>query len=80
MRHLLHSGLVKVLQFILRDAYVPATYVVVEAMGLHASDCSRPGDVVALDCFAIGRHLAIDAVMTSLYRNTVLPRLATILR
>ena len=45
--------------------------MVLEARGLRAVDSSRPGDVVALDFFADGRHLVIDAVMTTSYRNTI---------
>jgi hypothetical protein len=52
--------------------------VVTEARGLRAADRSRPGDVVALDFFADGRHLVIDAVMTKVYMNTVLEKVATI--
>ncbi len=52
--------------------------VVTEARGLRAADRSRPGDVVALDFFADGRHLVIDAVMTTVYRNTVLEKVATV--
>jgi len=51
--------------------------VVTEARGLRASDRSRPGDVVALDFFADGRHLVIDAVMTTVYMKTVLEKVAT---
>ena len=35
-------------------------------------------EVVALDFFADGRHLVIDTVMTTVYRNTVLEKVATI--
>jgi len=37
-----------------------------------------PGDVVALDFFADGRHLVTDAVMTTVYRKTVLHQVATV--
>ena len=65
MRNLLHSGLVTVLLSILRDASDPEASVVVEVRGLRATNRSRPRDVVALDFFADGRHLVIDAVVTS---------------
>ena len=67
MRHLFHSGLVGVIRTILRDAGVPYASVVLEAKGLRETDRSRPGDVVALDLFADGRHLVIDAVLTTVY-------------
>jgi hypothetical protein len=42
-----------------------------KARGLWASDASRPGDVVVLDFFVEGRHLVMDAVVTSTYRSTI---------
>jgi hypothetical protein len=78
MRHLFHAGLVGVIKTILREAGVPEAAIVTEARGLRAADSSRPGDVVALDFFADGRHLVIDAVMTTVYMNTALERVATI--
>ncbi len=78
MRHLLHSGLVVVISSFLRDAGVPYASIVMEARGLRATDRSRPVDVVALNLFADGRHLGIDAVVTTVYKNTVLLQVATI--
>jgi hypothetical protein len=78
MRHLFHAGLVGVIKTILREAGVPDAAIVTEARGLREADSSRPGDVVALDFFADGRHLVIDAVMTTVYRNTALERAATV--
>jgi hypothetical protein len=46
--------------------------LVKEARGLMAADATRPGDVVVLDLFAEGRHLVMDAVVTTLYRNFIL--------
>ena len=63
---------------ILKEAGVPEASIVLEARGLRAGDRSRPGDVVALDFFADGRHLVVDAVMTTVYRNTVLKKVATV--
>ena len=73
-----HAGLVGVIKVNLRDSGVPEASVLLEARCLRAVDSSRPGDVVALDFFADDRHLVIDAVMTTLYRNTVLEKVATI--
>ncbi len=80
MRHLFHAGLVGVIKAILKEASVPNASVVLEARGLRAADRSRPGDVLALDFFADGRHLVIDAVLTTVYRNTVLEKVATVPR
>ena len=73
-----HAGLVGVIRTIMREVGIPEASIVTEARGLRAADRSRPGDVVALDFFADGRHLVIDAVMTTVYRNIVLERVATI--
>ena len=72
MRHLLHDGLVGVIKSIPKDAGVPDVSVVVEARGLRATYHSRSNDIVALDFFAENRRLAIDAVVTTIYRNTIL--------
>ena len=74
MRHLFHAGLVGVVITIMREAGIPYASVVLEARGLRAADRSRPGDVVALDFFAEGRHLVIDAFLTTVYRNPVLEK------
>ena len=78
MRHLLHSGLVNIIKTCLRDAGVPEASIVLEARGLRATDPSRPGDAVALDFFAYGRHLVIDAVITTVYRNYVFQQVAEV--
>ncbi len=74
-----HARLIGVIKIILREAAVPDVAVVMEARGLmRAADRSRPGDVVALDFFADGRHLVIDAVMITVYKSTVLEKVATV--
>jgi len=79
MRHMFHAGLVGVIKTIMREVGVPAdAALVTEARGLRAADRSRPGDVVALDFFADDRHLVIDAVMTTVYMNIVLEKVATV--
>jgi hypothetical protein len=78
MRHFFHAGLVSVIKSILKEAAAPDASIVLEARGLRASDRTRPGDTVAQDFFANGRHMVIDAVMTSVYRNTVLEKVATV--
>ncbi len=75
-RHLLHYGFVNIIKTYLRNGGVPEAAIVLEARELRAADRSRPGDVVALDFFADGRHLVIDAVMTIVYRNKVLKQVA----
>ena len=68
---MMHSGLVGVLVSILKDVGTPGMAIVTEAKGLRATTASRPEDVVVLDFFAEGRHLVVDAVVTTVYRNTV---------
>ncbi len=72
--------MVGVIKNTLREASVLEASVVLEARGLRAANRSRPRDIVALDFVANGRHLVIDAVMTTVYRNTVLNKVATIPR
>jgi len=67
-----------VIKSVMKEAGVPYASVVLEAGGLRAADNSRPGDAVALDFFADGRHLVIDAMMTTVYKNTILEKVATI--
>ena len=69
---MMQSGLVDVLVSILKDVGVPDMAVNTEARGLRAADASRLGDVVVLDFFAEGRHLVVYAVVTTIYRNTIL--------
>jgi hypothetical protein len=46
--------------------------VVTKARGLRFADASRHGDVVVFDFFAEGRHLVVDVVVTTMYRNTIM--------
>jgi len=71
----MHDGLVGILVSILKDVGVPGMAVVTEAKGLRAT---RPGDIVVLDFFAEGRHLVIDTVVTTVYRNTNIRHAASI--
>ena len=50
----------------------------VKARGLRAADRSMPSDVVALDFFADGRHLVVDVVVTTMFKNTMLQKVASI--
>ena len=72
MRHLLHADLIGILLFIPKDVGVPDMAVVTEARGLRSADATSHGDVVVLDFFVEGRHLVIDVVVTTVYRNTIL--------
>jgi hypothetical protein len=78
MRNLLHVVIVGVIISILKEVGVPDASVVMEARELRAAGRSRPSDAVALDFFAHGRHLIIDEVVTTVYKNIVLQKVASI--
>ena len=46
--------------------------------GLRSCDRTRPGDIVVLDFFGLGRHLFIDEVIPTVYRNAILDRVSAI--
>ena len=41
-------------------------------------NATRPGDIVVLDIAAEGRHLIFDGVVTPVYRNSILSRVAVV--
>ena len=69
---MMHVGLVGLMISILKDVGIPYIVVVTKARGLCAADASRSRDVVVLDLFAQYSHLVVDAVVTTVYRNTIL--------
>ena len=74
----MHHGLVSVLMAILLEAGVPKSSVVKEKRGFRPENSSRPGDLVALDFFGPGRHLLLDAVVTTIYRNAIMDKASKI--
>ena len=74
----MHHDLIKVLRGIIEEAGVPKASIVEEARGLRPSDASRPGDIVVLDFSDARRHLIIDGVITTVYRNSVLDKVVSI--
>jgi hypothetical protein len=74
----LSRGTRRDIKTILREAGVPNASAVVETRDLRAADRSRPGDVVAMDFFAEGKHLVIDDVLTTVYMSTILEKVATV--
>ena len=77
-RHFMHSGLVMVLLNVLLEAGVPRSTILFEMRGLRSTDRTRPGDVVALNFFGLDRHLVIDAVVSTVYRNCILQEASTV--
>ena len=67
----MHACLISTLQKVLQEAGVPPSATLTEARGLRGNaDRTRPGDIVVLDAHAPGRHLLVDGVVTTVYRNT----------
>jgi hypothetical protein len=69
----------KTLRGILEESGIPKVAIVEEARGLKQDDRTRPEDLVVLDFAEGGRHLIIDGVVTTVYRNNILSKVAAIL-
>ena len=76
---MMQYGWIKTLRGIVEDSGVPKASIIEEAKGLRQDDRSRPGDLVVLDFAYGGRHLIIDGVVTTVYMNTILTKVAPIL-
>ena len=74
----MHHGLIKSLRHIVEEARIPKVAIEEEARGLRDGDATRPGDEVVLDYSAPGRHLVLDGVVTTVYRNSIMSRVATV--
>ncbi len=57
---------------------MPKASIVEEARGLRPDDRSRPGDLVVLHFAEGGQILVFDGFITTVYRNTMLPKVAVI--
>ena len=57
---------------------MPKVSIVEEARGLRPDDRSRPCDLVVLDFADGGRHLVFDALITTVYKNTILSKVVVI--
>ena len=49
-----------------------------EARGLWDGDATRPRDLVVLDFSEPGRHLVLDGVVMTVYRNSILSKVAAV--
>jgi hypothetical protein len=74
----MHHGLIKTLRGIIEESGVPKVAILEEARGLRPRDATREGDIVKLDLAAEGRHLFFDGVVTTVYRNSILTRVAAV--
>jgi hypothetical protein len=59
---------------------VPKACIVEEARGLRPDDRSPTCDLVVLDFADGGRHFVFDGVISTVYRSTILPKVAVIPR
>ena len=70
-RVFMHAGLISTLRKVLHEAGVPSSATSTEARGLRGrGDNSRHVDIVVLDYHTPGRHLLLDGVVSTAYRNT----------
>ena len=76
----MHAGLVALIVIILLlMAGVPKCSIVLEKKGLRPGNRTRPGDIVALNFYGLlGRHLVIDVVLCTVYRNVTLAQTCSI--
>ena len=77
-RHLMHHGLIKTLRGIVEEFGVRKGAILEEARGLRHGDATCPGDLVVLDFAYESNHLIIYGAVTSLYRNSILSRVAAV--
>ena len=65
-RAFMYAKLITNLHKVLKGTGVPTSATLTEARGLRGDrDMTRPGDIVVLDYHAPGRHLLMDAVVTT---------------
>jgi hypothetical protein len=74
----MHHGLIKTFRVIVEEAGVPKAVIVEEAPGLRTGDATRPRDLVGMDFNTVGKHLTIDGVVTTVYMNSLLSRVAVV--
>jgi hypothetical protein len=74
----MHHGLIKTLRGIVEAAGVPKASIVEEARGLRPRDATRPGGIVVLDFAEGGRPLIMDGVVTIVYRNNIISKVAAV--
>ena len=66
----MHAGLVALIVIImLMSAGVPKSSIVLEKKGLRHGNQTRPGDIVVMNFYGLGRNLVIDVVLGTVYRN-----------
>jgi len=69
-RAFMHDGLISTLKKVLHETGVPTSATLTEASGLRGRmDKTRPGDIAVLDFYAHERHLLLNGVVTTVYKN-----------
>ena len=67
----MHAELITCLHKVLQEAEVPTSATLTEALGLRGGeDIPRRGDIVVLDYHVPGKHLLLDGVVITAYKNT----------
>jgi hypothetical protein len=74
----MHHGLIK-FGIIVEEAGVPKASIVEEARGLRDGEATRPGDMVVLNFTDPCQHLILDGVVTTVYMNSFLSRVAVVI-
>ena len=76
---MMHPGIIKTLcGIMIEESIVPKVAIIKEAKGLRPKNATRPGNIVMLDFVAERRHLIFDDVVTTVYRNGILTRVAAV--
>ena len=75
---MMHHMLIKAQRGIIEESGVPKAAILEEARGLHPRDAIRPRDIVILHFAAEGRHLIFNGVVTTIYRNSIMMRVAAV--
>ena len=60
------------------DDGVPKSSIELEKKGIRPGNRTRTGDIVVLDFYGLGRHLVIDVVLCTVYRNVILAQTCSI--
>ena len=68
----------RTLRGIIEESRVPKTSIVEVGRGLRPKDTTRPWDIVVLDFAAEGRNLIFDGAVTTIYRNSIMSRVADV--
>ena len=75
---MMHHDLIKTLRGIVDEIRVLKAAIVEEARGMRLGDATRPGNIVVSDFAEASRHLVLNRVATTVYRNNILSKVAAV--